>query len=78
MSSVLSLLKRIPSIDVRYGLSLSTLIATNLLLCTKARLPISVTELGIVTDSKREQPKKTLFPMLVTELDIVTEVKPEQ
>ena len=37
-----------------------------------------VTELGIVTDVKPEQPENAEFPMLMTELGIVTEVKPEQ
>ena len=37
-----------------------------------------VTELGMVTDVKPEQPLKALSPMLVTELGIVTDVKPVQ
>ena len=36
--------------------------------------PIVVTELGIVTEVRPEQPEKTLFPILVTELGIVIEV----
>ena len=37
-----------------------------------------VTELGIVTDVKPEQPENALSPMLVTELGMVMDVKPEQ
>ena len=37
-----------------------------------------VTELGIVTEVRREQPENAEFPMLVTELGIVTEVRPVQ
>ena len=35
-----------------------------------------VTEFGIVTDVKPEQPEKALLPMLVTEFGIVTDIKP--
>ena len=38
-------------------------------------LPISVTELGIVTEVKPLQPEKAKSPISVTELGIVTEVK---
>ena len=37
-----------------------------------------VTELGIVTEVREEQPEKALLPMLVTEVGIVTEVREEQ
>ena len=37
-----------------------------------------VTELGIVTEAREEQPEKALLPMLVTELGIVTEVREVQ
>ena len=37
-----------------------------------------VTELGMVTEVRPEQPEKALLPMLVTELGMVTEVRPEQ
>ena len=37
-----------------------------------------VTELGMVTDNKYEQPSKALSPMLVTELGMVTDHKDEQ
>jgi hypothetical protein len=37
-----------------------------------------VTEFGMVTDDKLEQPLKAHLPMLVNELGIVTDVKPVQ
>ena len=37
-----------------------------------------VTELGMVTDVRPEQPLKAELPMLVTVLPMVTEVRPEQ
>ena len=37
-----------------------------------------VTELGIVTEVRPEQPENAHTPMLVTELGMVAEVRPEQ
>ena len=37
-----------------------------------------VTELGMVTEVRPEQPENAYVPMLVTELGMVTEVRPEQ
>ncbi len=40
-----------------------------------AFVPIVVTELGIVTDVKLEQPWNAAIPILVTEFPIVTDIK---
>ena len=40
--------------------------------------PILVTELGMVTDVRLEQPEKTPPSILVTELGMVTDAKLEQ
>ncbi len=42
---------------------------------SKAVFPISVTELGIMTEARRVQELKALLWISVTELGIVTEVK---
>ena len=45
---------------------------------SKAKSPILVTELGIVTVVRPLHPEKAYPPILVTELGIVTDVKPLQ
>ena len=37
-----------------------------------------VTELGILMETREEQPLKTLLPIVVTELGILTETREEQ
>ena len=40
--------------------------------------PMLVTEFGMLTEVRLEQPQNAHSPMLVTELGMVTEVRPEQ
>lgn len=44
----------------------------------KARYPIEVTELGIITEVRPEQPINAPSPIEVTDLGIVTDVRPVQ
>ena len=44
----------------------------------KTRTRILVTEFGIFTDVKEEQPRKAIAAILVTEFGISTDVKEEQ
>ena len=42
---------------------------------SKAKSPMAVTELGIETEVKLEQPAKAAYPILVTELGMTIEFK---
>lgn len=45
---------------------------------SNAPRPIDVTELGIVTDERLEQPRNAKFPIEVTDFPIVTDARPVQ
>ena len=66
------------SIETVGGVSLSEVNTLILLQLENAKLPISVTELGIVTDVSPLQNKNAARPIEVTELGIVTDVSPLQ
>ena len=75
----MALEKLLPVSFVGYSIRLMILTNTSLFLFVKSKAyePMLVTELGIETDFRPEQPEKAYSPIVVTKLGMVMEVRPE-